>query len=87
MPTLLEICPATASDEQGISSKSHALIPGHQSHTTICVSWCLSHCQILDERRKEQKKVFSLVLTKRNMLVICVPAAHLIMTQHDEKYV
>lgn len=43
MFTLLEVCPATASDEQSIPSESHALILQHQRHTAVSVSGCLPH--------------------------------------------
>lgn len=48
--TLLEVCPATASDQQSIPSENHALILHHQRHTAISVSWCLPNSQILQQR-------------------------------------
>lgn len=50
MSTLLKVCPATASDEQSVPSENHALILQHQRHTPISVTWCLSHCQTLQQR-------------------------------------
>lgn len=71
MSTLLEVCPAAASDEQSVPSKCHALIPWHQHHTPISVSRCLSHCQILEGRRnkgelKAYKKHFIKQLQLKN---------------------
>lgn len=50
MGTLLEVCPATASDQQSIPSENHALIPHHQRHAAISVSRCLPNSQILQQR-------------------------------------
>lgn len=67
MFTLLEVCPATASDEQGVPSKSHALIPCYQHHTAVSVSRCLSHRHILQGRweTKAFKVILSSNLTKK----------------------
>ena len=51
MFTLLEVCPATASDEQSVPSESHALIPCYQHHTPVSVSRCRSHRHMLQGRR------------------------------------
>lgn len=51
MSTLLEVGPATASDEQGVPSENHALISRHQRHTPVSVARCLSHCQTLEQSR------------------------------------
>lgn len=50
MGTLLEVCPATASDEQSIPSENHALILHHQRHAAISVSRSLPNNQILQQR-------------------------------------
>lgn len=50
MCTLLEVCPATASDQQSIPSENHALILHHQRHAAIRVSRCLPNSQILQQR-------------------------------------
>lgn len=55
MVTLLEVCPATASNQQSITSENHALIPQHQRHAAICVSWGLSHSQMLQQTQNIQE--------------------------------
>lgn len=49
MVTLLKVRPATASNQQSIPSENHALIPQHQRHAAIGVSWGLSHSQMLQQ--------------------------------------
>lgn len=73
--TLLEVRPATASDEQRVPSESHALVLQHQRHTTIRVSRGLSHRQILAggkdtsqlrASRSSVTKTFQLKITNDN---------------------
>lgn len=65
MYTLLEVCPATASNEQSIPSESHALITQHQSCTPISVTRRVSHCQTLQERTESLSKCsYNVVITR-----------------------
>lgn len=59
VPTLLEVCSSTASDEQSVPSESHALVPQYQGYTPISVSWCFSHYQTLVIRNKKKIKKIS----------------------------
>ena len=45
--TLLEVCPSTASDKQGISGESQALVTQHQGDAAIRVAWRLPNRQHL----------------------------------------
>jgi len=84
MSTLLEVCPAAASDEQSVSGKRHALITGHQRHAPVSVSRRLSHRQILRGEHRPTQGMSTLLHQASDPLLYPAPSKAVwpIIAQH-----